>query len=125
MRSIYRDAKIEGRWDSRVNYSKSEHDWDEFLVDLRRHSHPVKATLTCVDGANKGCVYSFEGTFRNLILTGTYSATEQTRLARGTLTLMLLNNGDVMEGAAAVYSPIGHGVFSAQVRATRGAAVST
>jgi hypothetical protein len=121
---IYRNAKIEGRWNSRVSYSKSGHDWDEFMFDIQRHSHSVKATLICTDGANKGSVYNFEGTFRNLILTGTYSTTEQSRLARGTLTLMLLNNGDVMDGSAAVYSPTKHGVFNAQVHATRGEAIA-
>jgi hypothetical protein len=112
---VYRDAKIEGKWRSHITYSTSPEDWDEFIVEIARKSHHVESLLTCVDGANKGNVYKFSGTFGNLILTGSYASMDTARLARGTLTLRLIKDGQAMEGYAAVYSPIKGDIFFAKV----------
>jgi hypothetical protein len=116
---VYRDAKIEGRWRSRVEYSDAPEDWDEFIVEITRMSHRVESLLTCVDGANKGNVYKFSGTFGNLILTGSYASIDPARLARGTLTLRLIKDGQAMEGYGAVYSPIKGYIFFAKVELER------
>ena len=116
---IYRDAKIEGKWHSRIEYSDSADDWDEFIIEITRNSHNITSILTCVDGANKGNLYKFSGTFGNLILTGCYASIDPSRLARGTLTLRLIGDGQVMDGYASVYSPIKGYIFYAKVNANR------
>jgi hypothetical protein len=116
---VYRDAKIEGRWHSRVEYSDSAEDWDEFIVEIHRKSHHINATMTCIDGANKGNIYNFSGSFGNLILTGSYVSSDHTRLARGTLTLSLIRDGQAMEGYGAIYSPIKGCIFYSKISINR------
>jgi hypothetical protein len=60
--------------------------------------------------------YKFEGTFRNLILTGTYTASNPSQLDRGTFALMLANNGRTLLGATSYYVDGGYEVRSVPYR---------
>lgn len=96
---IYKDTKIEGRWE--ISYP--HHGGREF-ADLKRTGHHVTGVITAIDGPDKGKAYEFDGTFKNLILTGSYSALQQRSLDRGTISVMLKNNGERFEGHSVFYA---------------------
>jgi hypothetical protein len=73
----------------------------------------------CVRGANEGNTYDFEGTFKNLILTGCSTSQDPSRLSRGTLTLRLIEDGQAMVGMGAIYSPIEGDIFEVKLRIER------
>jgi hypothetical protein len=95
---IYRDAKIEGQWKS--TYANSD---DEELIELKRKGHRVSGVITVTQGTDHGKAYNLDGTFKNLILTASYSAMSQSSLDRGSYTLMLIHNGQKFKGHCAYY----------------------
>lgn len=96
---LYRDLKIEGRW--LVEYPEGK----EFTeaIELNRQGHRVTGTVTVTGGPDRGRVYAFEGTFKNLILTLSFAGRDGTRLDRGTYTLQAKNNGQHLQGYSTFY----------------------
>ena len=105
---VYKDARIEGRWSAFAKFD--DENSDKFTLSLRRQGHRVDGTMVCTEGFDKGREFLVNGTFRNLILTLTYSSIDDTTLDRGTLTLMLVENGDAFRGHVAYYDNIEHTV---------------
>ncbi len=95
---IYKDARIEGVWVG----TYPDIDLKE-IVTLNRVAHSVTGDVAIVEGPNQGQTYELNGTFKNLILTATYSAKDRQSLDRGSYTLMLKNNGKAMEGHSSFY----------------------
>jgi hypothetical protein len=106
---VYSDAKIEGRWES---YCLDSTKCD--LVDIKRVGHKVIGTITTIVGPDKGKIYAFTGTFRNLILTATYISDNKSYLDRGSFTLMLIENGDMLKGHVAYYLDDKHEIVSGE-----------
>lgn len=95
---VYRDTKIEGRWI--IEYPDRQ---AVEVAELKRRGHRVSGVITVSDGADLGKSFLFNGTFKNLILTGSYSAVNQRSLDRGSFAVMLKNNGQTLEGHAIYY----------------------
>jgi len=104
---IYRDAKIEGTWEGLY----PEIDLKE-VVTLKRTAHKVEGVVAIVEGPDQGKTYEISGTFKNLILTASYSAVDRRSLDRGSYTLMLKNNGQRFEGFSSFYEDTGSKVDS-------------
>lgn len=109
---VYKDARVEGRWLARgtfdfLNLGQVE---EEFSVTLRRIGHHVCGTAVCVSGPDKGLTYHLDGTFRNLLLTCTYTSQNSAALDRGVYSLMLLNNGKTLRGHCLYYCYLEHDV---------------
>ena len=106
---VYHDAKIEGKWKGTYNYGEGA---TEDLIILNRKGHRVWGTIRSVSGVDEGNDYYFEGTFKNLLLTGTYVASDPSKLDRGSFTLMLKENGRLFEGESSNYIDEDHKVDS-------------
>ena len=107
---IYKDAKIEGTWKGAY---KNGACGDE-VIKINQSSHRITGTMTCISGPDKGQVYQLEGEFKNLILTASYSSREIGSLDRGSITLMLKNNGHELTGHCSYYSDEEHNVVDAE-----------
>lgn len=96
---LYKDLRIEGRW--LVTYTESE----EFTeaVELTRSGHDVSGSITVTGGPDKGRVYLLTGTFKNLIMTASFSGKDESRLDRGCFTLQVKNNGQKLKGYSIYY----------------------
>lgn len=113
---LYRDARIEGRWRSTGTFvfPQPGEVVEEFIWTLTRTGHTVKGTIVCLSGPDQGRTYLFEGLFRNLLLTGTYSSQSPSALERGTVSFMLVNNGDTFQGYCLYYCFLDHEVRSCE-----------
>jgi hypothetical protein len=95
---VYKDSKIEGTWKGMVAGGKVQ---TPDIVELRRIGHNVSGTMH-VSGHRAG-IYMLEGSFKNLILSVTYAAIDRTQLNRGSITLMLKENGAQLIGKCVHY----------------------
>jgi hypothetical protein len=81
---------------------------NEFAVTLKRQGHNITGTMLCTKGHNEGRHYTLLGTFKNLILTGTYESTDTNEIERGTISLMLKHNGKCLNGHLVALSDEAH-----------------
>jgi hypothetical protein len=109
---VYKDAKIEGQW---FGYSETV----EYSLTIERVGHKIRGQMTALTEIDKGRTWTVEGTFRNLILTAVYGATERTRIDRGGIVLMLEADGEVMSGQLAYYLGPKHAVKSSTFQICR------
>ena len=70
--------------------------------------------MVTLNGANTGNVYNFKGLFKNLILTASYTSNAKGALDRGTITLMLVNNGSTLKGYCSFYEDSSSQVISTE-----------
>lgn len=106
---VYKDARIEGRWC--ITYP--EMDEVEEHVTLERAAHKVTGQINCSRGPDAGKIYSVEGTFRNLLLTLTYTASDRGALDRGAFVLQLNGNGALFTGRSSYYHDDQHRIVGA------------
>ena len=103
---VYKDVRIEGKWSGK--YEGKE--YGEEIVNIERAGHSIKGEVTILNGHDKGKVYTFEGSFNNLILTAKYSAKNNTNLDQGTYCLMLKENGSKLVGITSIYEDTSHSI---------------
>ena len=94
-----------------VKNNKPNH---EFAITLKRRGHNISGSMLCTKGSNEGRHYMLEGTFKNLILTAAYESTDKSEIERGTITLMLKNNGRCLNGYLVALSDEDHDLSSAR-----------
>ncbi len=109
---VYKDAKIEGTW--HAIFTETE-DLREEIVTLERIGHKISGSISCISGYDKGKNYNIKGTFKNLLLTLSYNSSDRVSLDRGSMTLMLVRNGDMLSGHSSFYEDISHSVCSAKI----------
>jgi hypothetical protein len=95
---VYKDARIEGGW--KITYPSLE---CEEHVELKRKGHTVTGVVIVMHGNDQGKSYKLEGTFKNLILTASYSADNPRTLDRGSFALLLGDNGNRLRGHSVIY----------------------
>jgi hypothetical protein len=106
---VYKDTHVEGRWRSTCTL---EQEVRECVWELKRNGHSVRGSIVELSGTHRGVTYAFRGELRNLILTGGYSSVATHALDRGTLTLIVVDNGMRLIGYMAYYSNKKHMVGS-------------
>ncbi|HHF2855184.1 TPA: hypothetical protein ACPJZ8_004408 [Vibrio diabolicus] len=92
---LYKGVRIDGLWFSELVDTDSIHK-EEISVVQRGNS--ISGTIKTLEGQDKGSSYRFTGSFKNLILTGTYESTSKYMTDRGTFTLKLSDNGGELKG---------------------------
>lgn len=95
---IYHDAIIKGTWEIEM---KINEEIRTGVMELHQKGHHIHGTVTTTP---KNEQFSIEGSFRNLIVTATYDTKNKSLVARGSLTLMLKNNGNNLNGYLSFYS---------------------
>ena len=95
---VYKDIKISGKWDA-----KYEANYGREIITINQTAHYISGTIITTTGEDKGNIYSFEGIFKNLILTASYSSNNRTSIDRGTITLRIEDNGNKLVGYCALY----------------------
>ncbi len=97
---IYKDVKIEGKWEGIMEYDGAI---NKDIIIINRESHSISGTIKTIEGPNKGGDYIFKGSFKNLILTASYRASDRFQLDRGSFSLILKENGKKFEGRSSFY----------------------
>jgi len=113
---LYRDLKIEGRW--LATYPQAEGSTE--VIELIRQGHTITGLVTVTGGPDKGQVYALSGTFKNLILTASFSGKDEARLDRGCFTLQTKNNGQHLVGYSTYYQDDENEIASLECRWERG-----
>ncbi|MBO1927196.1 hypothetical protein J3998_06360 [Thiomicrorhabdus sp. 6S2-11] len=83
-------------------------------VELVRVGHKISGRIIEIGGASKVHTYNIGGSFKNLILSGCYETCNRDHIDRGALSLMLTNNGKVLEGFFSSYSDGQHKIVPMQ-----------
>lgn len=99
---LYSGLDIGGEWV--VNAEFDESDVRKRNLHLRQKAYRITGTLVSTAGSDEGAAYELEGEFKNLILTLTYVNTEKGARDRGTLTLLVKEDGRRLVGKSAYYS---------------------
>ncbi|OCH29009.1 hypothetical protein A6E12_08310 [Aliivibrio fischeri] len=80
----------------------------EVRLEIKRIGHQITGTLVEIGGASQIHTYEVSGSFKNLILTGVYENDDRSHIDRGSLSLMLKNNGSNLEGFFSSYADQEH-----------------
>jgi len=83
-------------------------------AEIRRSGHNINGRIIEIGGASKVHSYNICGTFKNLILSGTYETFSKDHMDRGAFSLMLLENGKKLEGFFSSYSDGEHRITPMQ-----------
>lgn len=107
---VYKDARIEGRWC--ITYPEID-DGIEEQATLVRAAHKVTGQINCSKGPDVGKIYAVQGTFRNLLLTLTYTSADTSALDRGAFVVQLNGNGTSFSGRSSYYYDVDHSIQGA------------
>lgn len=77
-------------------------------AELNRKGHQITGRVIETGGASDVHTYNINGSFKNLILTATYESSSKDNIDRGALSLMLLRNGEILEGFFSSYGDNNH-----------------
>lgn len=88
-------------WCARIKFPDGEENWHH--LNLTRNGKKVTGESDCYRGYSKGSLYKLAGSIDNLILTVTYSVVDPTRIERGAMALMLVNDAKTMKGHLIYY----------------------
>lgn len=80
----------------------------EVRVEIKRVGHSIYGQIVEIGGASDIHTYDFTGSFKNLILTGEYENQDCANIDRGSLSLMLRENGGSLEGFFSSYADSDH-----------------
>ncbi|MGL4318688.1 MAG: hypothetical protein ACRCTL_19020 [Pseudomonas sp.] len=120
--TIYRDAKIEGKWhgimvfeyDDNLDEHKNS-GTNEYIMEVYRQGHSISGMFLGTSGGDEGRVFDISGSFRNLIFTTIFESKNKQCIERGTLNLMLKSNGSRLEGFYTNYEDDTHSIFAQKI----------
>jgi|GEM_PF-5312655 len=115
--TTYTGAEISDTWESIVTYKNDEK--NKLIYQLERSHTKVKGIAKCLEGNEINREWYLNGYFENSILTLTYHCLDKTKIDKGSITLMLINNGSTLEGHINYYSDKDHTIKSVAVEFTR------
>lgn len=117
---VYQDARFEGVWEATEIFSDTTPALvNKYGIEFKRKGHQVIAIAKCTDGPDKGKDYLNQGSFKNLILTLSWTPLDKTSLERGTLAAKLVANGQGFSGYGVYYSPVTEKLHTTVFEATR------
>lgn len=119
--AMYTGAEITGDWQGVITYAGGNK--NEMIYTLNRLNTEVSGEAKCIDGNEQGLKWSLNGYFENSILTLTYHCLDNTKIDKGSVTLMLINNGDSLDGHINYYSDNEHRIKSGEVKLRRKASI--
>jgi hypothetical protein len=100
---VYKDAKIDGVWEGKIaTLCDTSGEYKE-QITLEQIGHQVKGRILCTAGIDLGKEYALEASFKNLILSGTYSQKDPKSLDRGSFSFKLVENGNKLKGYTSFY----------------------
>ncbi|WP_348731822.1 hypothetical protein [Rheinheimera texasensis] len=105
--------------DRKVTITRKEPLIDEFILTLKRTGHNIEGTMLCTKGENEGRAYNLKGSLRNLILSGVFESESRSMLERGSISLVLANNGSALVGYLLVYSDDEHVISPMKIECKR------
>lgn len=114
---LYKDIKVEGNWDVIATYKNKK--TATRTMEIYRKGHKVTGFLLSKSGHDEGESWEFTGEFRNTILTAIYESRDKSCMDRGTATLMVKENGMILEGICALYSSQSSAVEFAYYKCSR------
>jgi hypothetical protein len=84
---------ISGRW--KTSFKEEGKQYNETAL-LKQRGQKVLGTIV-LNEEGKEIIYKFNGTFKDLILSGTYASTDETNFERGTILLRYVKRGKAMK----------------------------
>ena len=108
--------RIAGKW--RTTFKEEGQEYHE-SVTLRQHGRNVMADITLREDNNDETIYKFVGTFRNLVLSGTYQSTDEADFERGAILLRYTQRGTFV-GQNLFFSKTSEHLVSSDYEWTRG-----
>jgi hypothetical protein len=109
---IHDVPRIAGRWVGAATTAGTTPVVTSDIVEIKQRGHQCRGTIT-VSGTRMGN-YNFTGTFFNRILTATYHSSDNRKLNRGSLALMLNPDGTTFKGICVHYDEAGNHTMKAQ-----------
>ncbi|MEM9556493.1 MAG: hypothetical protein AAGC60_19705 [Acidobacteriota bacterium] len=109
---VYQDARIEGTWLSEIRFPAGE--VNKHRMTINQVGHKISGRTICYEGYSEGQSYLLSGTFHNLILTITYRIDNPRRIERGSLVLMLFDDGKQLKGQVSFYDDKQHRILTTE-----------
>ena len=110
------EPRIAGKW--RTSFKEEGQEYHE-SVTLRQHGRNIMADIILREDNNDETVYKFVGTFRNLVLSGTYQSTDESDFERGAILLRYIQRGTFV-GQNLFFSKKSEHLVSSDYEWTRG-----
>lgn len=110
---LYKGPEISGKWSAHLSYESGNENDITYIIS--RSGTRVKGKAICSSGYSKGMIWKFDGSFEGLILSLSYSALERSKLDRGNITMMLVNNGLKLKGYINYYQDDIHSIKSVSI----------
>jgi hypothetical protein len=104
---FYSDARIQGNWKSTADFNgdKLTEKWE-----IKQAGHKISGEVIILKGADQGKKYMITGNLNNQILTAEYRSLDKASFDKGTLNLMLINNGKTLKGFGTYYYDPEHAI---------------
>jgi hypothetical protein len=109
---LYQGPKIEGVWLAEIRFSETIS--NKHRMQLKRSGYKIVGRTVCYEGYSEGNSYDIDGTFKNLTLTCTYQIDHRRRIERGSMVLMLVNDGRALKGYVLYYDDQTNSIMSAE-----------
>lgn len=111
---LYQGPKIEGVWLADIKFSDPHREPSKHRLRLKRAGYKVTGRTVCYEGYSEGNSYDLNGAFKNLILTCSYQIDHPRQIERGSMVLMLVNDGKVLKGHLLYYDDRSNSIMSAE-----------
>ena len=99
-RLFYKDIRVDGEWEVVARYDPPR----SRKMYIHQQAHRVTGELVSTQGSDNPSKWKLEGEIHNLVLTLTYAAVHPHSRGRGTITLIVTNGGERLEGYSAYLS---------------------
>jgi hypothetical protein len=111
----HHEPSVEGKW--RTTFREDGTEYHE-TVTLTQKGRRVRGEIALNDATDETTMYKFEGTFKHLILTGTYCSTDPTDYEQGAFALRYTRQG-LFKGQHALISKQSEQLISSDYEWTR------
>ncbi|MCR9088274.1 MAG: hypothetical protein NXH97_16190 [Rhodobacteraceae bacterium] len=99
---LYQDMMIDGEWFVEADFGTGDMRTRTLLI--KQNAHSLTGTLVSTGGRDDGETYIIQGNFYNLIASLSYVANSPKLRDRGNITLIVKEDGHLLEGHSTYYS---------------------